>query len=219
VTRRVQHRAETYRKRAAELRSAGLAPPSAGRTRSRFSPSQKSAITRAWNKLERFLSDDLQPVKVKRSEKTGDRPRAKNTIFVAREGFDRIEKKRGEIVKSRKRGRVTERLIEKVDASARDVLGQVRAQRRRKAPKKGTRRYTMLRRADSVNPAGMGRYESPEMLEKYLRQLGGRVYRKEVARLKASGYSHREAQAVARFNSDAVVGSLVVVEYETDADD
>lgn len=153
---------------------------------------------------------------MRRSEKTGDRPRVKNTIFVPKEGYDTVRKSRGEIVKTRKRGKVTERLIEKVNAAASDVLGQVRAAKKKKPPRKGVRRYTMLRRADSVNPAAMSAYESPELLERYLRKLGGRIYRQEVARLKRRGYKHREAQAVAKFNSDAVVGSLVTVEYETD---
>jgi hypothetical protein len=109
-----RHGSDWYRSRAKTLKKWGLLP-GVDLRRSKagaFTAREKSKISRLWKATEPVHNLDVKVIRVKKSTKTGNRMRVKNSVFVAREGAQRItwNKKTGTIVKTIKQNGSVKRI-------------------------------------------------------------------------------------------------------------
>jgi hypothetical protein len=215
----VAKKESTYRRQAAALRSAGLLTVD---LRSSFSPQKKGWITRKYNEVKHFLEGDFAAVKVKAKTDTGDRPRVKNTAFVAREGANKITLRRGMLVKemTTPRGRVKKRILEPLAARPESIEAGIKRASRAGKAKKGKRRYVMVRRANAAGRGGGPQMENPADSLAYLQVTRQRIIDTEVLRLQTKfGLGKRAATKQAKQNAEDVISTWFVVEYEEDAEE
>lgn len=154
-------------------------------------------------------------VKVPKGAEVKTGVRVKNTAFFPKGTADRIryDKGRDEIVREWKWGKKTKRTREPVDQRPTKNLKRLQsAGSINKRTKKGTRRL-MIRRAGAINPSGAMVY-TPEIAQRYLKELGGQIYREQVQRYRNKGFSLNEARQKAKAAKDDVIESLYTVEVE-----
>jgi hypothetical protein len=193
------------------LKSAGLLQVDLRRA---LSPHQKGWITRQWNKAGRLLDPEkFVRVKVPKHAEVKTGTRIKDTAFFpVGKGKGRYDKKRDEVVREWESGGKRYRTREPVDQRAAKNIKRLKSATSSERKGKKVKRI-MIRRAGAVNPSAPIHY-TPELAERYLKELGGQIYREQVARWRSRGLSLNEARKRAKAEREDVIDSLFTIEIE-----
>jgi hypothetical protein len=182
--------------------------------RQSLSPQRKGWITRQWNKAGSLLDPEkFVRVKVPSHAEVKTGVRVKNTAFFPKgKGSARYDKKTDEVVREWKSGGKKYRTREPVDQRPAKNIKRLKAAKATGRTQKGVRRL-MVRRAGAINPSAPIHY-TPELAERYIKELGGQIYREQVARWRARGLSLNEARKRAKEEKNDVIESLFTLEIE-----